>query len=187
MKKFIKSYLTAFIVLIAVIMNGCDIFENFLFNVPISFQFEATDPGLLDAGSACLEDNETYNDVKDDINTITFVKAYIAVLNVNPSNIQGDITLELYGGSDASGTLLAEFSLNDARPSDYLTTNDPFTPLEIDLGPTTVQAINQYLANDNNQRCFFGRFVVTDPQNIGITNNITVRLDVLFSVDADLN
>lgn len=180
MKKFIKSSLLAFTLITSIVMNGCDVFENFLFNVPLSYQFESSGLSLFDSGSACLEEDDTFNDVKDKINSITFVEGYIAVLNINPPEIQGNATLTLRGGSDQSGPILIQYELNNVRPADY----PPESPLKLDLDQAQIQIVNDYLANESNPRCFFGTFEVTDIQNGGTSNSITIRLDVLFNVDA---
>ena len=183
MKTFIKIIKIGFASIFMFTMSSCNIFENFLFNVPLTYTFESTGAlTLSDEDGVCLEEDGTYENVKDKINQITFVEGYIVVLSINPQNIEGDVTFTLYGGTSPSGTFLAQYSLNDVSPADY----SPNSPLKIDLDDAQIQAVNDYLANPSNVRCFFGTFEVTDIVNGGITNSITVRVDVLFSVDADL-
>lgn len=182
MKNFIRSAILTFTVASAILLNGCDIFENFLFNVPISFTFEDSGLNLFDSGSACLEDNETYNDNKDKINSISFVEGYIAVLNVNPDSLRGSIRINIHGGTSEAGPLLIEYELIDVEPSDY----SPNSPLKLQLDANDIQNLNGYFADKSNPRCFFASFEVADVQNISLSNSISVRVDLLFLVDADL-
>jgi hypothetical protein len=181
MNKFIHSTLTALAVAAAVLLNGCDIFENFMFNVPLSYKFQSSGIiNLVDSGSANLEDSETYNNVKDKVNTITFVEGYIAVLDVNPQDIHGNLKLNLFGGASASGQHLASYEVNDIIPYELIA-----SPLKIELEESEMQNINNYLANKENPRTFFGVFEITD-LNLLVTSSIEVRIDLLFLVDADL-
>jgi hypothetical protein len=182
MKKFIQLSKIILISAFMFTMSSCDIFENFLFNVPMSFLFESSGSSLFDDGSACLEDDDTFNDVQDKINDINFVEAYLAVLSISPENIQGDITFTLRGGN-ASGPVLIQQTLNDVRPADY----PPASPLKLQFDQSQIQLLNQFLSDAENQRCFYGSFEITDLQNGGTTNSIQVRLDVLFNVDANLD
>lgn len=182
MKKFITLIKITLLSLIIFTLSSCDIFESFLFNIPLKFQFESSGSSLSDDGSACLEDDETFKDVQDKINSITFVEGYIAVLEVSPENIQGDVVIKGYGGTSSAGQLLFQQTLNDVRPADY----GPETPFKLTLDEAQIQVVNVYLA-ENGSRCFYGTMEVTDIQNGNPSNAIVLRLDLLFKVDADLN
>ena len=45
MKKFIKSTLLLFTMLVALAISGCDSLQNFLFDLPIDFVVTATENG----------------------------------------------------------------------------------------------------------------------------------------------
>jgi hypothetical protein len=182
MKKFIKSSLLTFTLLLTIIVNGCDIFENFQFGLPVSFEIESTGT-TSPFGSAfyCLTDNETYNDYEEDINSITFVAAYIVTREVNPTTLSGDAVLRLYEGTNSSGQLLFEHTATNLTPADHDSTN----AYKIEFTSAEIANVNQSLNSGN--RCFYGEYLVQNISGGGVSNYIRVKIDALFSIDADLN
>jgi hypothetical protein len=182
MKKFIKSYLTALTILTAVIMNGCDVFENFQFGLPIKFYIEAqgsTNPSGF--GTFCLSDDKQYLDYQEDINSITYVAAYIVTEEVSPSALSGDAVLRLYAGTSSAGVLLFEHVATNLTPADHDSTN----AYKIELTSDQIADINASLAGGNT--CFYGEYEVQNISGGGATNYIRVKIDVLFNVDAKLD
>ena len=181
MKKFIKSSLLAFTLITAIVIDGCDIFENFQFGLPVSFEIES--PGAPPFGftTYCLTDNETYNNYKDELKSITFVGAYIVTREVNPTTLTGDAALRLYEGTNAQGELLFEHIANDFTPADHDSTN----AYKVALTSAQIAKVNESLSSGN--RCFYGEYVVQNVTGGGVNNYIRVRIDALFNIDAKLN
>jgi hypothetical protein len=185
MKKFIKSYLTAFIVLIAVIMNGCDIFENFQFGLPVRFEIEAltTAGNPLGSQTFCFESNDTYQQYEDDINSINFVAAYIVTLDVFPAALTGNAKLRLYEYNQTTqqvGKMLFEHTENNYTPAEHDSTN----AYKLNLTADQIAAINQSLLTG--PKCFYGEYEV-EVASPNVINYVKVRIDALFNVDAKLD
>lgn len=183
MKKFIRYYLTALILLTAVLMNGCDIFESFQFGLPISVEIDSqgvTNP--FGSASFCLDTDKTYQKYQDDINSINFVAAYIVTLEVNPATITGNAILRLYEGTNSSGKLLFEHTAANITPAAH----DSSNAYKVELTADQISAINQSLALADNNKCFYGEYLVQITSGQGVTNSVKVRVDALFNVDAKL-
>jgi len=182
MKKFIKSYLIAFALITAVIMNGCDAFENFLFGLPISFTINtsgSTNPSGNE--TFCLQDDETYQDYSDKLNSIVYVESYMVTLDANPTALTGNGVLRIYAGTSSAGTLLFEHTANNITPADYITPNPAY---KIELTEAQITSINESLASGNT--CFYGEYSVAVTSGGGVTNSVDVRIDILYNIDTSL-
>src|SRR3990172_11905338 len=152
MNKIIKSSILLFTMLIAVVMSGCDAFENFLFDLPISFEVEAS--GTNDASgskSYCLTDNSTYQDYADKINSITYADAYFVTREVNPETISGTLTFQLLDGNNNT---IITYVDNNITPANHDSTN----AYHLSLDQSEIDDINASLAGGN--RCFTGVYSV---------------------------
>jgi hypothetical protein len=185
MKKFIKSYLTAFIVLIAVIMNGCDIFENFQFGLPVRLEIEtiAAPGNILGSQIYRFDSNETYLKYEEDINSINYVAAYIVTLNVSSPSLTGNAFLRFYEydqNTQQIGSLLFEHVETNYTPANHDSTN----AYKVNLTPDQVMSINQSL--NNGSKSFYGEYEIQVTSG-GLLNYVKVRIDALFNVDAKLD
>jgi hypothetical protein len=184
MKKFIRVILFTLFVVFLSTRISCDAFENFLLNLPISFVITAsgsTNPS--GSGSECLEDDETYQQYEEKINSISLVEIYFAVLSVNPNSLSGDVSLNVYGGTSGFGELLFSYQMDNLSPSDYQVPNPA---LKLTLTAADIQRVNSYLAEESSSKCFYGELIIDNIQNGGTTNTIQVRIDALFQLDTDL-
>jgi hypothetical protein len=183
MRKILKSSVLTFAIFSAVLLNGCDIFENFLFNLPVSVTIISsgtTNP----SGSQTfkLDTVQTYQDYKDKLNSIVYVEAYIKTQSITDTSIRGNGSFRLYAGTNSGGQLLAEHVANNIRPADYMSPNPAY---KVELTPAQITAINQALADDVTE--FYGEYsVAITSGGLNPPNVITVRIDILFQVDADL-
>jgi hypothetical protein len=187
MKKFIKSSLILFTILVAIAMNGCDSLQNFLFDLPITFTVSAHSNSNGSASgfdSYCLDtQNETYQSYADKLNSITFVEAHIVTdsLDANAQNIQGNGTLRLFEGTDSLGTKLLEYTDTNIKLADHFSPNG----YKISLTQAQIDVVNSSLANGN--RCFYADYLVS-----GVAGTATppyfvrIKIDVLFQLDTSL-
>jgi hypothetical protein len=180
MNNILKTAIFSIVVILVFTRSSCDAFQSFLFNLPISFEVEAT--GSVDPSGSetfCLDENETYQDFRDKINSVTLTEIYAVTDSVSPASLQGNIIVELYEGLSSSGTLLFSKTLTGVRPIDY----DKDNPYKLPLTNAEIQNVNNSLAEGN--RCFYGRYMV-----IGVSsaqdNYVKAKIDILFQVDADL-
>jgi len=182
MKKFIQSSLILFALVTTIVMNGCDAFESFIFSLPVSFVIDADGQNNPSGSeSYCLEEDDTYQDYKDKLNSIVFVEAYMTVIDISPdTDIQGSGSIRLYEGvsPDPGNELFVHTTPGALNPQDYKNPNF----YKIELTQEQVDNINASLAEGN--RCFYGEYEVT----ANLTNPVTmqVKVDILFNMDADL-
>ena len=178
MNKIIKSSILLFTMLIAVVMSGCDAFENFLFDLPISFTIDAR--GITNASgseSYCLTDNETYQDYADKINSITYADAYFVTREVNPETISGTLTFQLLDGNNNT---IITYVDNNITPANHDSTN----AYHLSLDQSEIDDINASLAGGN--RCFTGVYSVAVTSGGSQNNFIKVDIEVLFTLDTSL-
>jgi hypothetical protein len=182
MKKNIQIAVLILPILFIALVSGCDIFENFLFNVPATLKITSVGvPDPFGSGSFDLDSVNTYRDYKDRINSIVFVETYVVTEAISDTTIRGNGTLSLYAGSDASGQLLAEHTAINIRPADYMKPN----AYKVNFNENQVMSINNALASGVTE--FYGEYVVVVTAGGIIPPNILlVRIDMLFLVDADL-
>jgi len=183
MKKFIKSSLLVFTLVTAIVMNGCDAFENFVFGLPVSVTIitsGTTNPSGF--ASFCLDTIDTYQDYADKLNSIEIVEAYFVTLSVSSGdeNLQGDGVLRLFAGNAPVGTPLFVHTKNDIKPADYLTPNF----YKIDLAPEDIAALNAALKNNT---CFYGDYqIIVDPGSATPPYTVVVKIDILYNIDSNL-
>ncbi len=187
MKKFIRSSLLAFTLITAIVMNGCNAFENFVFGLPISFVITATDnpPITNPSGSIsfCLDTVDTYQDYADKLNSVTFVEAYAVTIFISSGDegIQGDIQLRLFAGSSPVGIPLFTEIIPNGKPADYFSPN----AYKLQLTQQEIDDVNASLANDNT--CFYADYQITvNPGSATPPYTVTVKIDALYNIDSDL-
>jgi hypothetical protein len=180
MNKILKTVIFCVAAIFMFTRSSCLPPENLLFNLPISFEIEATGTGNPSGDeSFCLNENETYQDYLDEVTNVTLVEIYAVTDSVDPADLQGDIVVEFYEGLSSSGTLLFSKILDNVQPGDY----DKNNPYKLPLTDAEIQNVNNSLADGN--RCFYGRYAV-----LGVTggqqNYVRAKIDILFEVDVDL-
>jgi hypothetical protein len=179
MNNIIKTVIFSVAAIFMFTRSSCDAFESFIFNLPISFEIEATGSNNPSGDeSFCIDNDATYQDFEDKINSVTLVEVYAVTDSVSPVTLQGDVIVEFYEGTSSSGTLLFSKTLNNVRPADY----DKDNPYKLPLTEAEIQNVNNSLADEN--RCFYGRYTVSGVS--GGQNYIRAKVDVLYQVDADL-
>lgn len=167
-------------------MNGCDAFENFLFGLPVSFTIVSsgsTNPSGF--ATFCLDTVDTYQDYANKLNSVVFVEAYLVTLSVSggDENMQGDGILRLFAGNAPVGTPFFVDTAVDIKPADYLTPNF----YRIELTQLQIDAINTYLSDPNNSKCFYGDYqVIVDAGSAVPPYTIEIKIDMLYQIDADL-
>ena len=169
--------------LIAVVMSGCDALENFLFDLPIDFEVTASDnSGSGQGESYCLEQNETYNDYVDKLNSITLVEAHIVTQSISSGDegIQGDGELHLYEGTVPVGAPLITVMDTGVKPADHFSPNG----YKINLTQADIDKVNSSLANGNT--CFYADYVVNNVQGANGSFTVVLKIDVLFQLDTSL-
>jgi hypothetical protein len=183
MKKIIKSSILLFSMVFAVALNGCDALQNFLFDLPIDFTVTASDNSSKAQGEYyCLDENSTYNDYVEDLNSVTFIEAHIVTdsISTGDENIQGDGTLRLYAGTSAFGTLLLEYTDSNVKLADHYKPNG----YKLALTQDKIDVVNASLANGN--ICFYAEYVITNIQGNDGEYEVRLIVDVLLQLDTSL-
>lgn len=183
MKKIIKSSILLFTMLVAVALNGCDALENFLFDLPIDFIVTASDNSSTAQGeSYCLDQNSTYNDYVDKLNSVAFIEAHIVTMSISAGDegIQGDGTLRLYEGTFASGTPLLSYTDSNVKLADHFKPNG----YKLALTQEKIDVVNASLANGNT--CFYADYEITNVQGNNGSYMVELKIDVLLQLDTSL-
>jgi hypothetical protein len=177
MKKFIKSSLLLFTMLVAFAMSGCDSLQNFLFDLPIKFTIDANGASGSYYGSEsyCLTNDQQYQDYQDKINSITYADAYF-VTKEAPAGLSGSLTFQLL---DENNNIIISYSDPNIVPAVHDSTN----AYHLSLNQSQIDDINTSLANGN--RCFTGVYSLTVNGNAN-NDHIIVDIEVLFTLDTKL-
>jgi len=177
MKKFIKSSLLLFTMLVAFVMSGCDALQNFLFDLPIKFTIETSGANSSSGSeSYCLTNDETYQDYADKINSITYADAYF-VTQEAPAGLSGNLTFQLLDGNN---NIIITKTDNNIVPADHDSTN----AYHLMLDQSQIDDINASLADGN--RCFTGVYTVVVTSGSNQNNIIKIDVEVLFTLDTSL-
>ena len=183
MKKIIKTSLLIFPLIAFTIMSGCDAFENFVFGLPISVKISTTGNDNTPSGfqTFCLEQDPTYRNYSDKLNSIVFVEAHVVVESISADDINavGNGTLRLFEGTGPTGTPLFVNTVNNIRPSDYTKPNSYL----LELSAAQIAALNSSLKNNS---CFYADYVFTVTSGGSAPYVIEFRIDALYNVDAKL-
>ncbi|MEE9431854.1 MAG: hypothetical protein V3V16_12475 [Melioribacteraceae bacterium] len=182
----LKNKLTVLAIsLLLLFTTSCDIVDalsTYPVNIPLSqtFSTSGTNTTIAEEESFCVSNDDTYQEYKDKIKKVTFVKVAFRTISYSPSNLQGDITLYL---KDASGVTLFTESITGAKPGDYVN-----TPYEISLEDSEIQAIDSYLETAlaaNSELCFTSGINIQITSG-GTTNSIEGAIDIVFEAETEL-
>ena len=172
MKKYLNIILAVTVAIAFAVINfGCDEFNNFPVNIPISKQIVATGNNTIAFGEGdfCLD-------------KLTFIQAAyrtrtVTANGISAPNLKGDLVITV---KTELKSLLFTITLSNVNPSDYINKAIPLS-----LNQNQIQAINAYVGNLNNT-CFNESIEV---QNISGGNPpyvITGVIDMVFEGDAKL-
>jgi len=180
MKNYLKLIIITFIIPIFISFNGCilDALNDITVNMPF-----ATDTLTISGSQSSISQSETfdiakseiYQQYKDKLNSITFVKAQFRTMYVSNPNIAGNITVNLTGKNNIP---IFSITMNNVKPADY--TNTPF---KLNLNQSQISAFNQYLNNSANT-VFTGTVSVNNISGGSIPRVIKVIIDIVFSINA---
>ena len=186
MKKYLNIILAITVAIAFAVINfGCDEFNNFPVNIPISKQIVATGNNTIAFGEGdfCLDkDSQSYKDFRDKFSKLTFIQAAyrtrtVTANGISAPNLKGDLVITV---KTELKSLLFTITLSNVNPSDYINKAIPLS-----LNQNQIQAINAYVGNLNNT-CFNESIEV---QNISGGNPpyvITGVIDMVFEGDAKL-
>ena len=145
MKKYLNIILLGIIAISFSIINlGCDEFNNFPVNIPISKQIDATgtNNNIFGTGDYCIDkDSETYQNYNDKIKSLSFIQAAYRTKSITASgvaapNLQGDIVVTV---NDQFGGLLFKVTIPNSNPSDYIN-----KAIVLSLTQIEIQKMNEY-------------------------------------------
>ncbi len=186
MKKYLIILLAGLITISFAFINiGCDEFNNFPVNIPISKQIIATgnNNSISGTGNYCIDqESSTFIDFKEKTKSLTFIQAAYRTKSVTASgvaapNLIGDIIVSV---KSQFGPTLFSVTIPNVNPSDYIN-----KALVLTLTQNEIQAMNGYFGNLQNT-CFNG---VIEVQNItgGIAPYEVIGvIDMVFEADTEL-
>ncbi|MGQ9643399.1 MAG: hypothetical protein ACUVT3_06045 [Ignavibacterium sp.] len=146
MKKLISA---SAIIVLSLLLNGCDPFEEYFISLKIDQQFQllGIGPNISQQINFCLNAYDDYNDNADKIEQIKYVDAAYLTLDASEGLHSDNLSLKLYQ-SDGN-TLLFDYNLPSFVASDYAN-----KALYIQLTQSEKEKINQYLINHQQNNCF---------------------------------
>ncbi len=186
MKKYLTIIFFGIITLSFSIINiGCDEFNNFPVNIPISKQIDATGTNndISGTGDYCIDkDSEIYQDHYGKIKSLTFIQAAYRTKSVTASgiaapNLQGDIVITI---KDQFGGLLFKVTIPNVNPSDYIT-----KAIVLSLTQTQIQNMNEY-CGDLNNTCFNATIEVLNITGGTPVYDVKGIVDMVFEADTEL-
>lgn len=182
MKK-IKLMLVAVLLMPAMFLfNGCDTVENLEtlpLNIPMSFNFAmsgSTFP-ITQIENYCLEDNPTYNDFKNKIDSISFVEMSARIDTLSSNTLVADVMVKL---ETASGVLLYSYTQSSVALAQWKTT--PFT---FALSAADIMLIDNFLRAIG-QRCLKATATVSNITGGTAPYKVGLKVDVLLRAKAKL-
>ncbi len=185
MKKYLLIITGIIALSFAFINIGCDSFNNFPVNIPISKQIIATGNGnyISGTGNYCIDqESDTFIEFRDKTKSLTFIQAAYRTKSVTASgvaapNLKGDIVVTV---ETQLGTTLFSITIPNANPSDYI--NKAFV---LSLNQTEIQAMNDYFGNLQNT-CFNGIIEVKNITGGTAPFEVTGVIDMVFEADTEL-
>lgn len=159
------------------LFNGCDTVENLEtlpLNIPMSFNFAisgSTFP-ITQIQNYCLEDNPTYNDFKNKIDSISFVEMSARIDTLSSNSLVADVVIQL---ETSSGLPIFTYSQSAVALAQWKTTPFTFT-----LAASDIDAIDNFLRSIG-QRCLKATAIVsnitggTAPYKVGLTVDVLLR------------
>jgi hypothetical protein len=157
MKNIKKLLLLSIVIAIGFSGTSCDQFNNIFLNLPIKKEITATGngPDIFETESLCFTDYDSYNDNIDDVEGIKYVTSAYFTITATAGLHGTGIMATLYQGDGV--TPLFSITLPTAVADDYIN-----NPLEIELTPQQIDALNAYLADYETNNCFVAELRVAN-------------------------
>jgi hypothetical protein len=162
--------------------NGCilDAFDTLTTGIPITVDIHVADETgnettIADSTTFNLDENDTYKNNKDKINSIKFVKVAYRTKAVTPSDLKGDIILKV---KKTDGTLLFSKTISNVTPASYIN-----SPMELQLTQAEIQLMDTFLAMSSNR--VFNTTVTIQNLPAGI-KTLDAIIDIVFEMEYDL-
>lgn len=181
MKKLLITLLFAGTVLIN---SGCDVidsFESLPLNIPISLEIDVSGNSnqLSETQAFCLSWFPEFQEYQDDINDLNFVEASFRTSSFSPSDLRGNLMLEL---KDDDGNTIFMNELNNVSPADFAE-----SPYIIQLTESELDLMNSYLDSDGGlNSCFTGVVSLEVTQGAGNKSLVGI-VDIVFEAETSID
>lgn len=152
------------VLIISLLLNSCDPFEEYFINLKMDQQFQlyGIGPNITQQINFCLNNYDDYNDNADKIEQIKYLDAAYLTINASEDLHSDNLSLKFYE-SDGT-TLLFDYNLPSFVASDYSN-----KALHIQLTQAEKDRINQYLSNHQQNNCFVA---VLTAENVQSNNSL---------------
>lgn len=173
MKK-LNTLLLGSLFIALLVINSCDPFDDVYLTLAMDLEFNeiGAGPSIYIEDSLCLSDFEDYEENKEEIEEIRYVSsAYITIESPDSLTAQ-NLALTLYQADKT--TPLFQYIIPNFISVKYI--NDP---LEIILTQQEINNINSYLANPQEDKCFYGTLTATNVQADSTIYRLKSKLDFL--------
>jgi hypothetical protein len=186
MKKYLNILLFLIIAISFTIINiGCDEFNNFPVNIPISKQIDATgsNNNIFGTGDYCIDqESKTFQDFREKTKSLTFIQAAYRTKSVTANgiaapNLNGDIVITV---RKENTDLLFTVTIPNTNPSDYI--NKAFV---LSLNQNQIQLMNTYFGSLQNT-CFNATIEVKNITGGTPTYEVKGIIDMVFEADTEL-
>jgi hypothetical protein len=174
MKQIKKLFITVFIVLTSIAVNGCNPFDDIYLTLAMETQFSTLGAGsnIFISSGLCLSDFDDYNDNNEDLEEIRYVTSAYFTLNATPGLQGQNFTLTLYQ-ADGS-TQLFRYVIPAFVAANYVN-----NPLEIELTQQEIDDMNAYLTNPKEDKCFVATLEVSNVTASSTPYNLTSKVEFL--------
>jgi hypothetical protein len=178
MKKY-NLLLIPFLLLSILPLTGCD--DPIPLNIPITVNVALSGANLTTSRSFCLDDFESYQDISDDINSLTYLEGALRVDSISNENLTGDILVELRRSDNQS--VLFAYTLSNVRPANFKN-----TPYIFPLSAAQIQLLNNYIASISNggNACFTATVAASNVTGGNPPYYIGAVIDMVFEAETEL-
>ncbi len=116
--KFINQVLLLVLLVAFARCNVLDTIKSLPVDIPLqgTIEISGQESSLSQSVSFCIDSTDSFLERKEDITEITFVQASLETLAYSPSDMKGDIVIEV---KDAMGNTLFKNVLKDVSPGDF--------------------------------------------------------------------
>lgn len=179
MRKNIRYIFIAGFFVLAFNFNGCllDAFDTLTQELPYTYNLNISGDAttLESTATVNLDNNDFYDDNQGKINKIELVKLAYKTKEVNPENLQGNISLTI---KQSNGTVIFSKSIPGNQPSLYKT-----NPFELSLTQQEIQLANTYLSNLSNKQFIITAMVTGMAEG---PKTLEAEIFIVFEMDYDL-